>query len=78
MRYQSVNGITPDPGTPFENFDGYRQPFLREVAPAPGYRVSFDAGERMKLEAAIRDVLPTDPEGRIPVAARARAASGLR
>jgi hypothetical protein len=64
--------------TAFESFDDYWQPFLSDVAPAPGYCVSLSESERDALAAMVRAAVPTDPEGRILMAARAWAVSGLR
>ncbi|MGI0014155.1 MAG: class I SAM-dependent methyltransferase, partial [Nitrososphaera sp.] len=64
--------------TPFESFDDYWQPFLADVAPAPGYCVSLDREHRAKLEALVRDALPLDPDGMILLAARAWAVAGVR
>jgi SAM-dependent methyltransferase len=64
--------------TPFESFHDYWQPFLTDVAPAPGYCVSLDAEDRARLEALVRNALPTDPDGMILLAARAWAVAGIR
>jgi SAM-dependent methyltransferase len=76
--FQEVRVAPIDIPTPFESFDDYWQPFLNDVAPAPGYCVSLDAEERGKLEALVRDALPIDPDGMILLAARAWAVSGMR
>lgn len=76
--FRDVQVTSIDIPTPFENFDDYWQPFLHDVAPAPGYCVSLTAEDRSKLETVLRDALPTDPDGRILLAARVWAVSGLR
>ncbi|WP_069299368.1 class I SAM-dependent methyltransferase [Neptunicoccus sediminis] len=64
--------------TPFENFDDYWTPFLSGVAPAPGYCASLGESERERLRTRIKETLPTDPDGRILLAARAWAVRGVR
>lgn len=76
--FRDVRVVPIDIPTPFDNFDDYWQPFLHDVAPAPGYCVGLAAEERAELEAALRTVLPADPDGRILLAARAWAVSGTR
>lgn len=76
--FREVRVAPIDIPTPFENFDDYWQPFLNNVAPAPGYCVSLNVEERAKLEALVRDTLPIDPDGMILLAARAWAVSGIR
>ncbi|GJL83725.1 MAG: methyltransferase [marine bacterium B5-7] len=71
--------VTPiDIPTPFQDFNDYWEPFLNDVAPAPGYCVGLSDGERAKLEARVRNALPTDPDGMILLVARAWAVSGVR
>lgn len=64
--------------TPFSDFDDYWTPFLSGMAPAPGYCVSLEEGRREALRARLVETLPTDPEGRILLAARAWAVRGTR
>lgn len=64
--------------TPFEDFDDYWTPFLSGIGPAPGYCASLDDSVRSELEAKLREALPTDPDGRILLAARAWAVRGTR
>lgn len=64
--------------TPFEDFDDYWAPFLSGMAPAPGYCVSLEEERRESLRARLIETLPTDPDGRILLAARAWAVRGTR
>ncbi len=57
--------------TVFESFDDYWQPFLGGVGPAPGYVAALSPGHRARLEAALRGALPIQPDGSIPLTARA-------
>jgi len=70
----TVNAI--DIPTPFDNFTEYWTPFLSGVAPAPGYCASLDDSSREKVRLVLQSTLPTDPDGRILLAARAWAVSG--
>lgn len=63
--------------TPFKDFDDYWTPFLSGIAPAPGYCASLDEAARQKLKKRLIDVLPTDPDGMILLAARAWAVRGI-
>lgn len=64
--------------TPFADFDDYWTPFLSGMGPAPGYCVSLDKNQREALRSRLVDTLPTDPDGRILLAARAWAVRGTR
>jgi len=64
--------------TPFADFDDYWTPFLSGIAPAPGYCASLDDAARQKLKNHLIEVLPTDPDGMILMAARAWAVRGTR
>lgn len=64
--------------TPFADFDDYWTPFLSGIAPAPGYCVSLDEDRRQALRNRLAETLPTDPDGRILLAARAWAVRGTR
>lgn len=76
--FEDVKVQAIDIPTAFESFDEYWAPFLSDVAPAPGYCVSLTQAERDKLAAIVRAAIPTDPDGRILLAARAWAVSGVR
>jgi trans-aconitate methyltransferase len=62
--------------TPFDNFDDYWNPFLGGVGSAPKYCASLDESVRDKIELAIKEKLPTGPDGEILLAARAWAVRG--
>ena len=64
--------------TPFTDFDDSWSPFLSGIAPAPGYCASLDDAARKKLKNRLIDILPTDPDGMILLAARAWAVRGTR
>jgi len=65
-----------DVPTVFRDFDDYWTPFLGGQGPAPGYCLSLDEARRTALREAIRARLPAQPDGRIPLTARAWAARG--
>lgn len=62
--------------TPFADFDDYWRPFLSGIAPAPGYCMSLDDNARDRLKESLEQSLPTDPDGKILLAARAWAVKG--
>lgn len=64
--------------TPYADFDDYWVPFLSGIAPAPGYCASLSDAARQKLKNRLIETLPTDPDGRILLAARAWAVRGIR
>ncbi len=57
--------------TQFKNFDDYWQPFLGGQGPAPAYAMSLDEAARARLRNLIRERLPVDASGSIPLTARA-------
>ncbi len=61
--------------TRFRDFDDYWSPFLGGQGPAPTYAMSLPEERRTNLREAIRASLPTEPDGAIPLAARAWAAT---
>jgi SAM-dependent methyltransferase len=65
-----------DIATPFSSFDDYWQPFLGGQGPAPTYAMSLNAAARTRLRARIRSGLPLQPDGSIPLTARAWAVRG--
>ena len=69
-----VTGITVP--TVFADFADYWTPFLAGGAPAPEYVVSLDEERRTALREALRDRLPIQPDGTIPLTARAWAVRG--
>lgn len=65
-----------DVPTVFRDFDDYWTPFLGGQGPAPGYCLSLDEARRTTLRERLRARLPVQPDGRIPLTARAWAARG--
>ena len=63
--------------TVFEDFEDYWQPFLGGQGPGPAYVASLGAADRKELRAALVRALPTEPDGRIVLSARAWAVSGI-
>jgi SAM-dependent methyltransferase len=55
----------------FEDFDDYWLPFLGGVGPAPGYVGSLNLAQQAELASALREALPTRPDGTISLMARA-------
>jgi SAM-dependent methyltransferase len=60
-----------DVPTVFDDFDDYWSPFLGGQGPAPGFAMSLSPERRDALRALIRERLPFDAQGRIPLTARA-------
>ena len=65
-----------DVPTVFRNFDDYWMPFLGGQGPAPGYAMSLGPKDRDRLRDAIRERLPSPPDGTIVLKARAWAIRG--
>ena len=57
--------------TYFRDFDDYWSPFLGGQGPAPSYAMSLSEERRAALRERIRASLPGDPDGGIPLTARA-------
>ena len=57
--------------TPFASFDEYWQPFLGGQGPAPAYVTALDAAARSHLRDHLQKHLPIQPDGSIPLTARA-------
>ncbi len=66
-----------DVPTDFRNFEEYWAPFLHAQAPAPSYAMSLSEERRAALRERLRASLPTDPDGRIRLIARAWAVRGV-
>ena len=64
--------------TRFRDFDDYWSPFLGGQGPAPSYAMSLSQERRGELRERIRGSLPSDPEGGIPLTARAWAIRSQR
>jgi SAM-dependent methyltransferase len=60
----------------FESFDDYWTPFLGGAGPAPVYVTKLDETSRSELRERLRERLPLQADGSIPLAARAWAARG--
>lgn len=65
-----------DTPTIFANFDDYWQPFLGGQGSAPSYLASLDEDARERLRARVQARLPVQPDGSIPMTARAWAIRG--
>jgi trans-aconitate methyltransferase len=63
--------------TVFENFDDYWTPFLGATGPAPAYCMSLGEADRNMLRDRLKASLPTGPDGKIALTARAYAAKGV-
>jgi SAM-dependent methyltransferase len=57
--------------TRFRDFDDYWVPFFGGQGPAPSYVVSLDESSRNRLRGRIRERLPIQDDGSIPLVARA-------
>jgi SAM-dependent methyltransferase len=62
--------------TRFADFDDYWQPFLGGTGPAPGYLASRSDDQREALRSLLERRLTPEPDGTIPLTARAWAAVG--
>jgi len=67
-----------DVPTAFRDFDDYWTPFLGGQGPAPAYCVSLSEDARAALRERLRRSLPTQPDGRIHLIARAWAVRGRK
>jgi SAM-dependent methyltransferase len=63
--------------TAFVDFDDYWRPFLGGQGPAPGYLMSLTGEHRRALHDLLRTCLPVDPDGTVPLTARAWAVRGV-
>jgi SAM-dependent methyltransferase len=63
--------------TVFADFDDYWRPFLGGQGPAPGYAMSLTEEHRRALRDLLRARLPSNPDGSIPLTARAWAVRGM-
>lgn len=69
LRDPEVTAI--DIATPFASFQDYWEPFLGGQGPAPAYAMSLDQAARERLRERLRNQLPIQPDGSIPLVARA-------
>ncbi|TFD83989.1 class I SAM-dependent methyltransferase [Cryobacterium fucosi] len=60
--------------TPFSGFDDYWEPFLGGQGAAPAYLMSLGEQRRAYLREILQARLPTQPDGSVPLSARAWAA----
>lgn len=73
---ENVEVAALDIPTPFQNFDDYWTPFLGGTGSAPKYCMSLEEDLRNQIRDAVRQSLPTGPDGEILLAARAWAVKG--
>lgn len=73
----NVETTAIDITTAFVNFDDYWEPFMDGTGSAPKYCVSLDEALRNKIRDAVRQKLPTGPDGEILLAVRAWAVKGM-
>ena len=64
--------------TYFRDFDDYWSPFLGGQGPAPSYAMSLSEERQAELRERIQASLPSDPDGGIPLTARAWAIRSVR
>ena len=57
--------------TVFTGFDDYWRPFLGAQGPAPAYLATLPEARRDQVRELLRSRLPTNPDGSIPLSARA-------
>jgi len=62
--------------TVFADFDDYWQPFLGAQGPAPSYLATLAEVDRDRIRELLRSRLPANPDGSIPLTARAWVVSG--
>lgn len=62
----------------FRNFDDYWQPFLGQNGPAPGYVASLSPSQQTALANHLRQRLPIQADGTIPLKMRAWAVRGTK
>ncbi|MEU4245994.1 class I SAM-dependent methyltransferase [Amycolatopsis sp. NPDC026612] len=63
--------------TVFTDFDDYWQPFLGAQGPAPSYLATLPEVHRDRIRDLLRSRLPANPDGSIPLSARAWVVRGL-
>lgn len=75
--FSQVEAAPIEVQTIFQNFDDFWQPFLGNVGPAPAYCTSLQPEARQRLENRLRETLPMQADGAIPLRARAWAVKGI-
>ncbi len=78
VELREVHSREIDIPTTFRDFDDYWNPFLGGQGPAPSYAMSLSEERRIALRDRIRAMLPIEPDGSIPLIARAWAVRGRR
>lgn len=68
---ERIEVIPIDIPTPFRDFEDYWRPFLGAQGPAPAYAMSLTETGRAELRECLRRRLPIQPDGSIPLTARA-------
>ena len=74
--FKDVETTALDITTAFIDFDDYWLPFLGGTGSAPKYCSSLDPELLVRLKQALRERLPTGPDGEIVMAARAWGVKG--
>lgn len=64
--------------TVFADFADLWTPFLSGQGPAPAYVASLTPAERDRVRETLRTTVPTEPDGSVPLTARAWAVRGIR
>ena len=75
---KQVEARVIDVDTHFKDFDDYGNPFLGGQGPAAGYAMSLNDEKRTQLREKIREGLPFDSDGSIPLIARAWGGKGIK
>ncbi len=75
---EAVTAAPIDIAASFESFEDYWAPFLGGTGSAPRYVASLPDADRSRLRDAVRNRLPTGPDGEILLAVRAWAAKGTK
>lgn len=73
---EAVESAGVEIATPFADFHEYWSPFLGGQGPAPAYAMSLTEDARSVLRERIRKRLPCQPDGSIPLMARAWSVRG--
>ena len=73
---REVGSAAIDIATTFADFEDYWSPFLGGQGPAPAYAMSLPEDARSRLRERLRRRLPHQPDGSIPLVARAWAVRG--
>ena len=75
---RAVESAAIDIATTFADFQDYWSPFLGGQGPAPAYAMSLSEEARSRLRERLRHRLPSQPDGSIPLMARAWSVRGTR